>query len=215
MGEINYNLMFALLRAGAHERHVKLSTREIAGMLGVSQQTASRWLIEFQKDGLAERDISGIRLTHLANSELKTLSELLLSSLEAKKKLRLSGIVLSGMKEGRYYVNLPEYRRQFKEKLGFLPYPGTLNLRARDMEAKLILAERKGTLIRGFSYQGRILGDIKCFPCFIGKREKGFVILPSRSHYGLDVFELISKVNLRKKLNLKDGDEVECVVSLE
>jgi riboflavin kinase len=212
---INYPLLFVLLKAGAHEKHVRVSTSELSQMLGVSQQTASRWLIQSQKEGLLERDACGIRLTHKSSAELRVLGELILTSLGKKKFLKLKGELISGMKDGRYYVPLPEYKAQFRQKLGITPYPGTFNLRIQDMEAKLILADRKGVTVHGFFHQGRFLGDIKCFPCVIEKKVKGFAILPSRSHYGLDVIEIISKANLRKALRFKDGDVVEFQISLE
>ena len=212
---LNYPLLLVLLRAGAHERHARLSTAELASRLGVSQQTSSRWLILAQKEGWVERGLNGLKLTQKSLTDLRMLCETLQSSFESRKKLSITGEAISGLKDGRYYVPLPEYRRQFKEKLGFTPYPGTLNIRIQDMEAKLILADRKGVTISGFSHQGRMLGEIKCFPGLIQKKIKGFVILPSRSHYGLDVLEFISKTNLRKALKLKDGDKVELSVSLE
>jgi riboflavin kinase, archaea type len=207
--KVNYPLLFALLRAGAQERHVRLTTGELSKLLGVSQQTSSRWLIEFQGHGYVERGPQGLKLTGKSKAELRLLGELIRSSLEARKKLRVTGEVMAGMRDGRYYMPLPEYRRQFKQKLGMVPYPGTLNVRIRDMEAKLILADRPGIQINGFLHQGRVLGDIKCFPCTIDGRHRGFAILPSRSHYGLDVLELISRKNLRKTLELRDGDTIE------
>ncbi len=207
--EINYQLIFTLLKMGAHEKHINASTSDLAKTMGVSQQTASRWLINFEKDGFIERDRSGIKLTHKSMDELKSLSEMLLGSLDAKRKLRLKGEVISGMRDGKYYMGISRYKKQFNEKLGVVPYPGTLNVKINDLEAKLILSDRRGLVIEGFSHNGRILGELKCFPCIIDKKVKGYVVLPSRSHYGLDILEIISKDNLRKKLRLKDGDKVD------
>ncbi|MFH1470149.1 MAG: DUF120 domain-containing protein [Candidatus Micrarchaeota archaeon] len=212
---INYPLVFALIRAGSHERHVRLPTAELASRLGVSQQTSSRWLILAEKEGWVERSLSGVKLSQKTLSELKILCDSLHASLEARKKITIKGQVMPGMRDGRYYVPLPDYSRQFQQKLGLFPYPGTLNIRIDNIEAKLILADRVGIMISGFPHEGRMLGEIKCFPCIVQKRVKGFVILPSRSHYGLDIIEVISKFNLRKKLGLKDGDSVEISISLE
>lgn len=45
-----------------------------------------------------------------------------------------TGRVFSGVGEGSFYVSL--YSKKFLEKLGFRPYPGTLNLRlVNDVEA--------------------------------------------------------------------------------
>ena len=38
------------------------------------------------------------------------------------------GRIVSGIGEGRYYTEQKGYVSQFKEKLGFTPYPGTLNV---------------------------------------------------------------------------------------
>jgi CTP-dependent riboflavin kinase len=46
-----------------------------------------------------------------------------------KKEIVLKGTVFSGRGKGRHFVDLPWARKQFQEKLGFNPYPGTLNLR--------------------------------------------------------------------------------------
>ena len=36
------------------------------------------------------------------------------------------------MGEGSYYMSLKGYKKQFKEKLGYEPFPGTLNLKLED-----------------------------------------------------------------------------------
>ena len=41
----------------------------------------------------------------------------------------LEGTVFTGLGEGAYYISKEAYRKQFTEKLGFEPYPGTLNLK--------------------------------------------------------------------------------------
>ena len=41
----------------------------------------------------------------------------------------LEGTVFTGLGEGAYYIGKESYRKQIVEKLGFEPYPGTLNLK--------------------------------------------------------------------------------------
>jgi riboflavin kinase len=41
------------------------------------------------------------------------------------RKITLRGRVSSGGGTGSFFVNLPWAKKQFKEKLGFDPYPGT------------------------------------------------------------------------------------------
>ncbi|HEX7593320.1 MAG TPA: DUF120 domain-containing protein [Anaerolineae bacterium] len=40
----------------------------------------------------------------------------------------IRGIVCAGQGQGRSFTRLDWVRRQFRDKLGFDPYPGTLNL---------------------------------------------------------------------------------------
>ena len=59
----------------------------------------------------------------------------------------LSGTVVSGRGEGRKYVELEWVKQQVKEKLGFDPYPGTLNLRLDEENVKRrVLLEKDATL---------------------------------------------------------------------
>ena len=49
-----------------------------------------------------------------------------MTSIEFRRK------IVSGMGEGAYYMSLKGYRNQFIEKLGYEPYPGTLNVKLVD-----------------------------------------------------------------------------------
>lgn len=119
------------------------------------------------------------------------------------------------MGEGRYYVSIEGYRRQFKEKLGFDPYPGTLNLKIprEEMYFRSRLDEEEGIKIEGFKTEERTFGDVKAFKCRV-KGVEGAVVIPQRTHYPKNVLELIAPVRLREVLSLKDGDwiEVEVIV---
>ena len=46
-----------------------------------------------------------------------------------KAELDVTGVLFSGLGEGAYYIMIKGYRKQFQSKLGFDPFPGTLNLR--------------------------------------------------------------------------------------
>jgi riboflavin kinase len=64
-----------------------------------------------------------------------------------------------------------------------------------------------GIEIEGFKKNDRIFGSIKCFKCKVNDVDAS-IIIPERSHYGSNILEIISRFELRKKLNLKNGDEV-------
>jgi len=102
-------------------------------------------------------------------------------------------------------------QRQIIEKLGFTPFPGTLNLRltqesaqARkqlgEMEKAIIIVPVKGFCC-GLCYKARIMGKID-----------GAVILPQLPDYPEDLLEIIAPVYLRTALGLREGDEVRLTV---
>lgn len=207
------DLLFFLLRNGAHRGGFIISTTELANELSISQQSASRWLIELEKDNYIERTRAGIRLTPYFMERCGTLYGILQNVFEAKERLALSGKVMSGTGDGGYYISMPGYRGQVREKLGFTPFPGTLNIVLGDRSKKAALLNSKGVELKGFFKQGRMLGAAKCLPCVVNGRAKGAVILPLRSHYGPEIIEVISAKNLRKELGLKDGSRVSVEVS--
>jgi len=107
------------------------------------------------------------------------------------------------------------YADQFKKCLNFAPYPGTLNVEIKPIERNKLrfLKNYGGIPINEFETKNRTFGSVLCFHAKI-KGIKGAVVLPIRSHYS-NILEVISPQHLRKRLNLKDGDEVEIVISLE
>ena len=42
--------------------------------------------------------------------------------------MEIKGKVISGTHKGTYFMSLDVYQDEFREKLKFKPYPGTLNL---------------------------------------------------------------------------------------
>jgi len=127
-----------------------------------------------------------------------------------KKKIRiLKGKVKSGMGEGKYYMSLPKYQSQFKVKLGFKPYSGTLNLSVKDRSKLLeFISNLEPILISGFKDKERTYGSIKCYKVKI-KDLGGAIIIPERARHTQDIFEIIAPVYLRGYYNLKNNNILE------
>lgn len=223
MDEELWFTLFEIALMGGCEGAVDVSSTQLASRLKVSQQTAARRLKQLEKEGLIVREIStkgqnvrvtdeGVRRLFEVYVGLKRIFE------EKVKTIRIRGEVFSGMKEGRYYMSVEGYRKRFEEKLGFTPYPGTLNLKLKsyhDMQARKLLEAYPGIVIEEFEEGGRTFGRVKCFKALIEDRIEGSVLLINRTHYGEDVIEVISPVFLREALNIKDGDNVMVCVFLE
>jgi riboflavin kinase len=207
--------LYKLIEVGAYPDEVIFTTSELAKLLGASQQTASRHLIELEKMGLIHRVRLGRRESiKITTGGIKHLDNMFLTlkrAFEMKKtEVVFEGTAFSGLGEGAYYTNQEGYRKQFTEKLGFQPYPGTLNLRVRkeNQEEVRMLEASPFILIEGFTDGNRSFGPAKCFHGKIADKIEGALIFPVRTHYSGDVVELISPEQLRKALHAKDGDTV-------
>lgn len=206
-------VLLFLLRRGAHREPVEVTTSGVACALGISQQTASRRLILLEREGKIRRVGRCVSITGKGLKEAKGLYVMLGTALEKRIRFRFHGKVTSGTKDGRYYLSLKRYREQIKKRMGFIPYPGTLNIRIPpdEINLRLLLRSKNGELVNGFKIGGRTVGRIVCYRCRLNGID-GAVVFPERSHYGLDVMEVIAPVNLRKKLSLENGDDVTCDV---
>lgn len=224
LADIDPDLWFTLLhlaRLGALRKGVHISTFELAKELGLSQQTASRRILELEAKGYIKRSVSRrgqtIVMTEKGAQQLMAVYAVLHDSLsDALRSIVLTGEVFTGLGEGAYYVSLEGYRSQIIEKLGFDPYPGTLNLRLTetpDLYFRELLSHRPGILIKGFSDGRRTYGSVKAFKAKI-KDIEAAVLLIERTHYGRDTLEVIAPINLRQALKLKDGDKVSVEVQL-
>jgi riboflavin kinase len=213
--------LLKLAEMGAHRRTAKISTEYLAEKMGISQQTASRHLIELEHKRWITRTItpegSLIKIDDLGIKELKKLYAQLRFLVEAAypPSVTLEGTVFTGLGEGAYYISKDVYRKQFIEKLGFDPYPGTLNLKLTteyDLKTRTELETYPAVEIEGFKNENRTFGVVKCYPATIDNKVKGALIFALRSHYDVSVLEVIAPVCLRKQLNLNDGHKVKVEV---
>jgi uncharacterized protein YhbP (UPF0306 family) len=116
--------------------------------------------------------------------------------------------VVTGQGQGRHFTDLPWAHKQFVEKLGIVPYPGTLNLHLADPvtrqrwielrsgPAELIRADEPGAC------------NAHCFHVDLNSSEAAAIVWPQIDTYPEDQIEIIAKSDLRQALGLADGTEV-------
>ena len=205
-----------LLAKGARHNFVSITTSSLGKNIHRSQQAASKHLLELERDGYIERIRSGqkvsVRITTKGHAEMARISSILRSSLESSPSyLEFKGTIISGMGEGAYYMSMKGYTKQFKTKLGYIPFPGTLNVKLKDKEyteAKRSLDAYGGIMINGFSDGKRTYGWVKCYPAKINNSIDSALITLERTHYDDSVIELISHTNIKKVAKLSTGSQI-------
>ena len=211
-----------ILSKGGKHNFVNITTTSLGTEIGKSQQSASLHLKELELGGFIERIQSGrkqsIKITNKGFIELSTLHSLL-SKLISKSpdSLTLIGMITSGMGEGAYYMSMKGYTKQFKSKLGYIPYPGTLNVQLNEKkfsEAISQLSNYEGTKINSFSDGKRTFGWVKCFKSKINNKIDCELILLERTHHDTTIVEFISKSNIRKSLKIGDKSNVKVNISI-
>ena len=205
-----------LISKGAKHNFVPITTSSLAKGIHKSQQAASKHLLELEKDGCIERIMKGIKLsvkiTSKGHSEMVKLSSILKSSLDSFPSfVELKGILVSGMGEGAYYMSLKGYTKQFKSKINYIPFPGTLNVKLSKkeyVETSLQFRTLNGVLIKSFSDDKRTYGWVNCFKEKLHHSVDCHLIILERTHHDNSIIELISKSNIRKSGKLRDGSKL-------
>jgi riboflavin kinase len=212
-----------LALAGALDSEEKLSCAALAERLDASTQTASRRLQHLEDGEYVTREMVSdgqwIEITDAGEQRLQAEYAAYRRIFDNELEVELTGRVTSGMGEGRHYITLPGYMEQFREKLGYEPYAGTLNLDLiqESVRARSRLAAFDPIEIEGWESEDRSFGPAYCYPATLvcrGERyEPAHVIAPERTHHGDDQLEVIAPDRLRDELDLDDEDEVSIYVT--
>ena len=129
-----------------------------------------------------------------------------------EKDLVISGKIVSGAGEGAYFTQIGWVQQQCDEKLGFKPYPGTLNLEiSEEFLAAIELLDQK-TGIELISPDPQFCNAM-VFQVSL-QDIIGAVILPEEKVrvHPKNIIEIIAPLNVKASLNVKDGDFVTVVL---
>lgn len=117
----------------------------------------------------------------------------------------IDGVIVKGLGEGAYFMSIRQYQKEIKKKLGFVAYPGTLNIKVSKKQRDS-LKNLNMILIGGFRRGGKAFGGIDCYRATI-KNINGAVIIPHMTKHR-DIIEFIAPVHIKTKLKLKDGNKI-------
>nr|WP_193788135.1 DUF120 domain-containing protein [Haloferax larsenii] len=203
---------------GGRAEPVKVSCSGLADRLDVSNQTASRRLQRLEEGDYIDREVVSdgqwITITEAGESALRREYADYRRIFETPSMVVLEGEVTGGMGEGRHYISLPGYMEQFTERLGYEPFPGTLNVRLSDdaIRARAGMSALDAVPIDGWEDDERTFGPATCYAAVVEADDETYdpvhIIVPERTHHDESQLEIIAPDKLRDELDLKDGDIV-------
>ncbi len=124
-------------------------------------------------------------------------------------RFKTQGRVLSGLGRGAQFLSIGWVRSELRDRLGFDPFPGTLNLKIDPDLWNTIYSNRDSLLKISDPASSTCPGFLKRVRLQAGKERSCFayLILPELTMYK-DVLEIVAPESLREKLGLQDGDAV-------
>ena len=125
--------------------------------------------------------------------------------------MEIKGRIFSGWGQGAFFTQLDWTKKQCDEKLKFVPFPGTLNLKVEGeyLDAVRKLKERDGIILDPPSTE---FCQAKCFSISISSF-KAAIVVPHAEDFtneihSENVIEIIAPINIKEALSVKDGDEL-------
>ncbi len=119
--------------------------------------------------------------------------------------MELIGFVQNGIGQGQTFTQIEWVREQFRAKLGFDPFPGTLNVRVANPVALDVWKRRPGVVIEP---KAEGYCPARCYHIQVSGSVQAAWIIPDVPGYPCDLVEIVAPVSLRETLKLKTGDIV-------
>lgn len=118
--------------------------------------------------------------------------------------MKIEGEVTTGFGKAAYFLSQEFYTKEFEKNLGFIPFPGTLNLIINEKYLDNIneLKNNCKNLIKpdeGF-------GAVKYIKAILNDEIKGAIVFPAKTTHEENYLEFICKDKLRDIKSIKDGD---------
>lgn len=125
--------------------------------------------------------------------------------------LNFKGIVTSGLKKAGMFMQKDVYRKQYLEKLGFIPYNGTLNVKLTS-DVEIDLKREHNAKLRIIEGNDE-LGDVYFLDASISSEdnkitEKGAILFPTKTVHKIDTIEFVAQEKLRDSMQLSDNSKV-------
>ncbi len=125
------------------------------------------------------------------------------------ERKQVAGVVFSDLGQGVSFMSLDWVQEVLRDKVGFSPFPATLNLRL-ESEREIAIWRKIQKEVRRIEIPppDKSFCRAQVFPVKIGGEQQGAVILPEVEDYPPDKVEVIAPVRLKDALKVQDGDQV-------
>ncbi|MCY4442223.1 MAG: DUF120 domain-containing protein [Deltaproteobacteria bacterium] len=138
--------------------------------------------------------------------------------MRGSRDILVKGVVFSDLGRAGAFLGIDWVREGVRERVGFDPYPGTLNVRAsgadlnrweqvRQHGGRVVLPSPDPAFCNAFLFTGSLEG----WDSQPGSRERIAVVVPEVEEYPADKLEIIAAVSLKQARSVRDGDQLTVV----
>jgi len=194
----------------------RVAEPELVAALNSEGAEIERAVQDLLEAGYLERDADGdhgyIQVSHSGLAVLADRYQRLSTVFQTPPPL--VGRVADGNEKAQEFLTLEGYERQFRERLGYTPYPGTLNLRLLGRQSRSVLGDVAAVRIREWQRNDDDYGGASCYPAVTAAPasgnayEGGHLIVPDRTGHDDDVIEILAPDELRSALEVGTDDIV-------
>lgn len=125
-----------------------------------------------------------------------------------EKNWSLSGKIVSGVTQGAFFTQLDWFQKQCLQKLGYKPYPGTLNIEISAEDIPIVEALEQNAKIEFIPPDSAFCSG-KAYPAMV-EGIAAAIVMPAKEVrvHGNNIIEIISDLRLKDALKLSDGDTI-------
>lgn len=120
--------------------------------------------------------------------------------------MKITGTITTGLGKGAYFLSQDFYKKALREKCGFTPFPGTLNIiiPTEYLDEINKIKENCKNIIKP---EGDF-GAVKYIKAILNDDISGAIVFPAKTTHEENYLEFIASFKIRDELNLKDDDKV-------
>ena len=120
--------------------------------------------------------------------------------------MKIDGKVTTGLGKAAYFLSQEFYTKEFEKNLGFVPYPGTLNIIVEEENLSKINEIKNNC--ENIIKPDTEFGAVKYIDAVLNDEVKGAIVFPAKTTHDENYLEFIAENKLRDQLDLEDGDIV-------